>query len=153
MSDQDYAIYTDLGIEEEESSSQSPSRKLRNVIADAFTFIRSMEVNQAIATVTLEQLMVDQIARNGESAQSNAAQFDPYGYDPEAPAEASSEAPERANFLGGADTNRPTKMDRLMAIMNAIDGAIAEIKKLEPVEVASAEEYVDIADIAAPEED
>lgn len=145
-----YTIYVE-GQEGEESNS-SPSRKLREVVAEAFTFVRSMEANQAFATVTLEQLMGDQIARNGESDQSNAAQFDPYSYDPQQQEEDSSEA-ERANFLGGSDTNRPTKLDRILAITNSISGVVEEIKSLEPIEVADAEEYTDIADVAAPEEE
>jgi hypothetical protein len=97
--------------------------------------------------------MGDQIIRNGETSRSNAAQYDPYTYDPKASEEASKEALPRANFLGGVDTNRPTKLDRLLAIVNNIEKVVEEIKALDPVEVASTEEYVDMGPIAAPEDE
>ena len=129
------------------------SKRLREAVADAFAFIRSQELNQAMATVTLEQLMGDQINRNGESERSNASKYDPYSYSPEASEKASSEKVTRANFLGGTDTNRPTKLDRVLAITNSLGKVIDEIKAQQPLDVATPEEYTDVADVAAPEED
>lgn len=136
----------------EENLEPSTSKRLRDAVADAFTFIRSAEANSAFATVTLEQLMGDQIQRNGESERSNAAQYDPYSYNPKAVEEAGKSLVERANFLGGSDTNRPTKLDRLLAIMNEIDSIVDEVKSQDPVAVAAPEEYTDVADVAAPED-
>lgn len=146
MSEESLTAYVDQNLE------PKPSKRLREAIADAFTFIRSQELNQAIATVTLEQLMGDQINRNGESERSNAAKYDPYSYDPKARESASKEKVKRANFLGGADTNRPTKLDRVLAITNALEKVIDEIKTQQPLDVAKPEEYTDVADVAAPEE-
>jgi hypothetical protein len=121
----------------------SVSKKLRNVIADAFSAVRSAEANKALATVTLEQLIGDQILRNGESGKSNGNQFNPYDYDTSGDTPASREPSERANFLGGADTGRPSKLDFVLAIKNEISGVIQQIKDLPPSDVAEGEDYVD----------
>lgn len=146
MSEADLTGYVDQNLE------PKPSKRLREAVADAFTFIRSQELNQAIATVTLEQLMGDQIDRNGESERSNASQYDPYSYSPEAFEKASSKTLVRANFLGGTDTKRPTKLDRVLAITNALGKVVDEIKSQQPLDVAKPEEYTDVADVAVPEE-
>ena len=128
----------------------SVSKKLRNVIADAFSAIRGAEANKALATVSLEQLIGDQIARNGESDSSNGNQFNPYDYDTSGDSPASREPDERANFLGAADTGRPTKLDFVLAIKNEISDVIKQVKDLPPSEVAEADEYVDGVE-ASPE--
>jgi hypothetical protein len=147
MSDDDLQVFVD------ENLAPSSGKRLRDAVADAFTFIRSQELNQAIATVTIEQLMGDQIARNGESERSNAAQYDPYSYNPKAKEDAANQEVLRANFLGGSDTDRPTKLDRVLAITNSLKDVIKEIKEQEPVDVASPEEYTDMADVSAPIEE
>ena len=146
MSDDSLTTYV------EQNQEPKPSRRLREAVADAYVFIRSQELNQAIATVTLEQLMGDQINRNGESERSNAAKYDPYSYDPSTTESGSKSKVTRANFLGGVDTNRPTKLDRVLAITNALEKVVEDIKKQEPLDVANGEEYTDVADVAAPEE-
>jgi len=129
----------------------SPSRKLKEVVGDAFTFIRSMEANAALATVTFDQLVADQISRNGETTGSNAKQYDPYSYNPEKSTPAG-EAPNKpANFLGGSDTNQPTKLDRVLAITNSIVQIVQEIKTKQTVDVAKPSEYTDAAVLAVPE--
>ena len=107
----------------EEGAEATTSRQIREVISDAYAFIMGAEANKAIATVTLEDLMEDQIKRNGESAKSNASQYNPYSYDSKD--EPAGQEPEtRANFPGGADLTvvtidgeevqaRPTKLDRV----------------------------------------
>ena len=129
----------------------SPSRKLREVVGDAFSFIRGMEANSALATVTLDQLMVDQINRNGETSRSNAQQYDPYQYKPEQNAPATEVPIERANFLGGADTTRPTKLDRVLSVVNSIVDVVKEIKLKQTVDVAKPSEYTDASTVSAPE--
>jgi hypothetical protein len=119
---------------------------LRRVIGDAYTAIRSDEANKALATVSLEQLIGDQILRNGDSARSNASQFDPYSLDPNKDQPASTENIVRANTPSGADTQRPTKLDRVLAIVNQFDAVVEKIKELSPTEVAEYEEYSDQAD-------
>ena len=116
-------------------------RQLRDVINDAFAFIRSYEANQAFATVTIEQLMNDQIARNGESGDSYSAKYDPYTYDPAKTQPASQTPTGLSNNLSGSDTERPTRYDRITAIMNNIQAVVDDIKKTPPVAVASASEY------------
>jgi hypothetical protein len=140
-----------------ENQEPSVSKKLRNVIADAFTAVRSAEANKALATVSLEQLIGDQIIRNGESAESNGSQFNPYDYDSSGDSPASREPAERANFLGvaniGVEDNRPpTKLDFVLAIKNEIEDVIKQVKDLPPSEVAEADEYTDGVE-AAPDED
>jgi hypothetical protein len=100
-----------------------------------------MEVNSAFATVTIEELMGDQIRRNGESKTSNASQYNPYSYDETKTKPVGKEPPKRVNFLGGSDTYRPTKLDRILAIQNEISTAITELKKTKPEDLATTEEY------------
>jgi hypothetical protein len=129
------------------------SRRLRAVLSDAYAFVRSAEANQALATVTLEELMGDQIKRNGDSDESSAHQYNPYAYDPDKKAPAGEGPEARANFLGGSDTNRPTKLDRLLAIQNELSAVIEDIRKTSPTDVASGGEYQDLSEVAAPKLD
>jgi polyhydroxyalkanoate synthesis regulator protein len=137
----------------EEGAEETTSRQIREVIADAYAFIQGAEANKAIATVTLEDLMEDQIKRNGESAKSNASQYNPYSYD--SADEPAGEEPEtRANFAGGADVSvvtvdgeevqsRPTKLDRVLAIQAELSSVIELVKTAEPTQVVDAKTYVD----------
>lgn len=124
----------------------SHMENLRRVVSDAYAAIRSDEANKALATVSLEQLIGDQILRNGDSERSNASKFDPYGFDPNSEPPASEENIVRANTPSGADTQRPTKLDRVLAIVNQFDAVVEKIKELSPTEVAEYEEYSDEAD-------
>jgi len=143
----------DLTSVVQENLEPSAGKRLRAAVNDAFAFIRSAEVNAAIGTVTLEQLMGDQILRNGESARSNAAKYDPYSYSPEDDEAAGNEPLKRATLPSAVDTERPTRYDRVLAIVNVLSDVVQEIKELEPVAVYEAEEYADVADVAAPVED
>ena len=131
----------------------SASRRLREAVSDAFTFLRSYEANQAFATVTLENLIVDQIARNGDTARSNAAQYDPYSYNPAVEEPTSGLPAERANYLGGSDTKRPTKLDRVLALMSNIQAIVTEIQATPPVDVADPEEYSAQIEVSTPTQD
>ena len=137
----------------DENQKSSAPKLLREVIGDAFTFLRSYEANQAFATITLENLITDQIARNGDTARSNAAQYDPYSCNP-AVEEAASGAPaERANQLGGADTKRPTKLDRVLAVMNSIQAVVTTIQTSLSIDVANPEEYSSKIGVSTPTQD
>lgn len=134
------------------NSSQQPNaaKKLRDVVADAYSFIRGAEANNAFATVTLDTLISEQIKRNGESSGSNSAQYDPYSYDPTKPIPAGQAPATRANFLGASDTTGTTKLDRVLAIHNNIVDTITQIKNLPLVDVADATAYNDAATLAPP---
>lgn len=131
----------------EENEEPASHKQFRRVLSDAFAFIRSVEANTAFASVSLEDLMEQQIARNGETAKSNAAQNNPYSYDPENPAPDGLEPAPRANFLGASDLGRPTKIDTILALKNELSDIIKEIKEKEPVEVADADTYSESAEI------
>lgn len=145
-------VAVDVFVQVEENLETKPYRKIREVIADAYTFIRAVKANEAFSNVTLEELMGDQIKRNGESARSNAAQYTPYSYDPQKGLPAGLEPSQRANFLGAADTGNPTKYDRVLAIKNSLSAVISQAKSLSPIEVAGTEDYTDAGTIAAPTE-
>jgi len=131
--------------ESDEARAKTPQR-VRAILSDAFAFIRSVEANQAFATVTLEQLITDQINRNGDSDRSNASQYDPYSYNGDKVEPASVEPVERANFLGGSDTARPTKLDRVLSLVNSISDVVDQLLETPPVDVASPEEYTGSAE-------
>ena len=140
----------DLTLIIERNTTPRIDRKLREVLADAYTFVRSAEANQAFATVTIEQLMEDQIKRNGESEGANKSQFDPYSYDPSKPASIGQEPQTRANFIGGADTTRAAKRDFILAIKNELTSVIKSIKEIPPEEVAPGSEYIDATEVGPP---
>jgi hypothetical protein len=144
MSTEDLPVYADPAVQ----ANQEPKKylQLRAIISDAYAFVRSVEANQAFATVTIEALIDDQIKRNGESTDSNAAQFNPYSYDPNEQSPAGLEPNEPANFLGGTDTGLPSKLDWLTAIENELGNAIEQIK-VDPIDVAEPEEYTEQAEL------
>jgi len=125
------------------SVAQKPSRRFRAIIADAFAFIRGVESNRGLSATTLEELITDQIKRNGESNRNNAAQYNPYSYTPGQERPASEDTVTRVNFLGGSDTGGPTKLDKLTTLKNELDAAVDELLKLEPLDVADKQEYND----------
>lgn len=139
------------GVIGEVEASPSKSRRLREVLSDAYTFIRSAESNRALATVTIEQLMEDQIKRNGNTEDAEANKYNPYAHEPDKEQPAGSEPEKQANFLGGSDTQRATKLDMLLAIKNELDAVVEDVKNTQPIDVASREEYQESAEIAAPE--
>lgn len=129
-------------------------QRLRRILADAFTAVRSAEVNKAAKAVTIEDLMYDQIKRNGESNNANYAQYNPYDYDPKKPPPAGVAGGERTNFLGGSDTSRPPKIVYVERLANELTAVITEVKSKDPIEIANAGEYVDAADVpGVPEEE
>ena len=130
-----------IKLDIEDNTNPTTAKRLRLVVADAFSFIRSVEANQALAYVSLDELIQTQIERNGDTERSNASQYDPYNsIDETAPA--GQKPAERANFLGVADTQRPTKLDRIIAIQIEISSVIEEVKKTKPVDVADSAEYL-----------
>jgi len=139
-------------ILESEEEDPKPARRLRVAVSDAFAFVRSAEANKALATVTLEDLIGEVIARYGESDGSNASQYNPYSFDPSTSEEAPAgeQTTERSNFIGGFSLDRPTKLDRLVALENELGAIIEEIKSKEPIEVADADEYADGDDESPP---
>lgn len=131
----------EIEVRIKEKLEPNPSRKLRAVISDAFAFIKSREANAALATVTYESLISEQIARNGETDNSNSSQYNPYAFDPDKPLPEGIEPGKRANFAGGSDTGRPTKIEVVQALQNEIDAVVDQISKLEVVEVADASQF------------
>jgi hypothetical protein len=130
-----------ISIQYNIKSKPTVERALRSVMADAYTFVRSSEANNAFATVTLEELMGDQIKRNGESETSRSYTYNPYSYDPSVTQAKGVQPQNNTNFLGGTDTGGPTKLDRVLAIKNALVGAITAIKSLPVVEVSDSNDY------------
>lgn len=134
----------DVIVDEAAVQQEDTKRKLRRifeVISDAFSFVRSSEANAALATVTLEELIADQIQRNGESSKSNSNQFTPYSYESDKETPAGVESP-RANFLGGSDTARPTKIDFILAVQNELTAVIEDVKA-DPPDVVEYTEAVE----------
>jgi hypothetical protein len=124
------------------TQSASPVYQLEKALGDAFTFIRSCEVNQAFAAVTMAQLINDQIARNGSSQEAKQSTYNPYSYDPTKTAPASQGSAQTPNnTVSGADTNQPTKLDRIVALVNNIQNIVQAIQKLPLVEVADPTDY------------
>ena len=110
--------------------STNTQRKFRRFLSDAYAFVRSREANSAIASVTLDQLIVEHLWRNGEEEGPNSAQFNPYAFDPTETQPAGTQPFTRANFLGGSNHNLPTRLDRVRALVNAVDDMTKAIKEL-----------------------
>jgi hypothetical protein len=132
-------------------------KAMRLVIADAFTFVRSQEANQAIAGVSLDQLIAEQIARNGESDPSAKSVYSPYDYatSPDAEEPSSTSASEVSPaFSTGIDTTTPTKLDRLEAVKGSLNEAINSFASLDDQEVyESFDELDDYLEEDGPIED
>jgi len=131
----------DLTTVIQENLKPNASRKVRAVISDAYAYIRSGAVNKALATVTFETLMGEQILRNGDSDKASSSEYNPYAYDPAKPLPEGVEPGKRSNYAGGSDTTRPTKIEMILALKNEIDGVVGQVKKTEMIEVADASEY------------
>lgn len=118
-------------------------RRLRRALSDMYAFVRSQEANRAVQAVTFPQLIQEQISRNGDSERSNAAQYDPYSFDPAKyalGAEPAGRVPlVRANFLSGTDTGNPTKLDRVLALKNGVDALVAAVKDIPVEDILSAD--------------
>lgn len=121
-------------------------RSIRTGLADAYTFVRSQEVNKAIASVTFASLLQEQLARNGDTKRSNSSQFDPYTFDPDAAEPATAKPLARANFLGGTDTNNPTKLDRVLALQNSIDAIVSQMKSMPVEDIVAGDDLENPAD-------
>jgi len=129
------------------------SRRVQMVIADTYSFIRGAEANKAISAITFEELISDQIKRNGTSDEAQAAQFTPYDYDPENSAKPAGLKPqEKVLSAGGSDVGRPSKLSRLLAIKSVLSSTIDAVKKLEPLELSDEKAYADSAEDATPTE-
>lgn len=111
-------------------------KKARLLVGDAFSFVKSMEANKALAEVTLDDLLVELIKRNGESSKSNENRYNPYSYTAGAnkPSEMTtvSEYGPAGNPISGTPFNNPTKLDRLLALKQEVRATIADIKKEAP---------------------
>ena len=122
--------------------------RLRLVLNDAFAFVRGAELNKEFSSVTIEDLMSEQISRNGESSKSKTGEYDPYSTEV-APPPASEDTPEvqaeedPGNYITGTEALNPTKVDRLMALKNEIADTVEAVKVYDPTEIADAEDYAD----------
>lgn len=125
--------------------SAKSQRQLLRVLADTQAFVLGTQINRAFATITPEDLIAEAIARNGDTELSNKTQFDPYAIDyfseeaPEDPPVGSQALSSSVRSVSGTDVNRPTKMDRLLALKAALDGVVDQIKATPLTELAGAE--------------
>lgn len=112
-------------------------RKARELLSDAFTFVRSMEANKAMSEVTLDDLLMELIDRNGESSKSAQKKYNPYAYNEKAAEPMSmptvTQSGPAGNPVSGTDFSNPTKMDRLLALESAIESTVDQIKSEEPI--------------------
>jgi histidinol dehydrogenase len=121
------------------------TRRIFQGLSDLFVFVRSQEANKAIAAVTAEDLIQEQVKRNGDTALSNTTKYNPYAFDFSKPPPQSQQPLDRANFLSGSDINLPTKMDRLVAIENEMDKLIQDVKNIPPDALRDFQEESDMA--------
>jgi hypothetical protein len=121
-------------------------RRVQAVLADTYTFVRSMEVNKGVSEITVEQLISDQIKRNGDIDAANKSQYNPYEYDPSKKQPSGLTPEEPANYLGGSDIRRPSKLARLLAMKNTLQKTIESLKKIEPMALADQKEMSDASE-------
>jgi predicted transglutaminase-like cysteine proteinase len=131
------------------SETKKIGSEMNKALADAFSFVRSQEANQALAGVTLDQLIAEQIARNGESSASQKSVYNPYSYDTASDAEPES-SPVSSEvspaFVTGVNAQvkdgvllAPTKLTRLEAIKETLNEAINSIKDIDPEQLVNLE--------------
>lgn len=104
-----------------------------------YTFVRSQEANRAVQSVTFNQLLAEQLQRNGETERLNKAANNPYSLDPDKIEPATSIPLARANFLSGTDTGNLTKLDRVVYLKNAISDLVDTVKGIDPEEIVNAD--------------
>lgn len=125
-------------------------RKIRAILGDSHTFVRSMEANRDLESVTMEDLMEEQIQRNGEQDGSNLKEFNPYAYEPGEATPSGNDPPRIGNFVSGTDAANPTKLDRVTALENVISATVSQLKEMEPEDIADVEDYIDAEDEVPP---
>lgn len=110
-------------------------RRIASLISDAFAFVKGQEVNKALSEVTFDDLLEELIQRNGDSDRSNKYKYDPYAYNEvgDEPAEMPTviESEPQGNPVSGTSFKNPTKLDRLLALKNAIEEQVEAVKKEE----------------------
>jgi hypothetical protein len=130
----------------------SSSRRVKELLGDAFAFVRSAELNKAMSAVTIDDLIVDQIKRNGETATINKYSFNPYSYNPAAAPPAGLIPEGAANFLSGADTRRATKLELITALNNEIVLLVDEMLRTPVQQLVDTDDYIEILSDVLPEE-
>jgi len=118
---------------------KAENKRLRAILNDAFAFVRAYEATANLAQVSLEDLMAEQLARNGSSEASDKAKYNPYAIPVvEEDGSSSESTPEVSDyqttgvFVSGTEMTNPTKMDRLLALKNEIEAATESAKKFIP---------------------
>lgn len=113
---------------------QQAQRRIRETIGSVYAFVRSREANRALASVTFEQLIAEQIARNGETESLNKnATSD--SATPEGTQPATQTPINTTNFVSGTDINIPSKIEQLDALQSELEGLVEVIKQLDPDEL------------------
>lgn len=116
------------------TDSSNKVRRIRLILSDTFSFVRGMEANKGIAAVSMNQLIREQILRNGTTLDAASSQYDPYLIDFAKVSEASKLAVDPINPVSGSDMNQPTKCDRIRAIQTQLETTIEEVKRTDPAE-------------------
>ena len=130
-------------------------RRFRLLLNDALAFVRSVEVNRALQGIGWEELMNEQIQRNGESSTSAEKQYNPYSHDPLGTPVSGEVAPKvesygpAGNYVSGTNEANPTKFDRILALEAEIEGAVLNIMNTDPEFMADPQERAD-EDASAP---
>jgi hypothetical protein len=125
-------------VSETDKARKTRRRRFRLLLNDAFAFVRSVEVNRALQGVGWEELMSEQIARNGDTESSNKRKHNPYSYDPLGTKISGEVAPTvetygpDGNFISGTNIANPTKMDRVFALQSEIEGAVTTLMNTDP---------------------
>lgn len=110
----------------------------RAVLNDAFAFVRGYKVNELMRGVTLDVLMAEQIARDGEGP----SQYDPYAGSG-LPSGSTVSQSKPANYVSGTNITNPTKLDRLSALSNVIENTVSAIRNTDPADMQTKDEYWD----------
>lgn len=115
---------------------KAENKRLRSILNDA---VRSYEATANLAKATLEDLMAEQVARNGSSKASDKEKYNPYAVptveEDGSNSESTPEVPDYPTtgvFVSGTPASNPTKMDRLLAMKNEVDAAVESAKKFVP---------------------
>jgi hypothetical protein len=124
-------------------------RRFRLLINDAFALVRSLEIRRALEAAGWEELIQEQITRNGDTQRSRDALYNPYAFNPDEQAPIGGAAPPveeqgaqgHGNYLSGTAINNPTKMDRLVALEAEISEAVDDIKNTPPDEFLTSKEF------------
>lgn len=135
--------------------SEETQKRIRATIGSVYAFVQSREVNRALSSVSIEQLMVEQILRNGSTDNAKKYETSSSATTDENNRTPATQVPiNTSNFVSGTDAYSASKIEQLNSLQSELNGLIDVIKNIDPIQILDPrEEDENLADPIALEDD